>query len=123
MELGPQRREVERVARDGDLGEALPERGDAVLAGAVERDRGVRAIAEDAAHHRGEHAARPDLDEGAGAAGVHRLDHLDEAHALGDRGPELGADGRGLGGVGLGRGVAVDRERRALEHDAFEAPG
>ncbi len=66
LELGPERGKVDGVARDGHLGETLPQRRDPVLAGAIERHREVRPVAADARHHRRQDASRPDLDERPG---------------------------------------------------------
>ena len=65
---------------------------------------------EDAPHEAGEHGARPHLDEGAHPGGVHGLDELDEAHRLGELAGELGAGGGGIGRVGRGAAVGVDRQ-------------
>ena len=88
----PERREVDRYPRDREAAEALLQAGDAVLPLAIEGDRQVRAIAEDAVDELAEHAAGADLQEHARAARPHALDLLDEAHRPRDLLGEPGAD-------------------------------
>ena len=62
----------------GQFGEGVQQAGQAVLAGGVAADGGVRAVAQDLADEVGEDASRPRLDENPGARLVHGLDLLGE---------------------------------------------
>jgi hypothetical protein len=94
-----ERRDIEGDARGGELGEGAEELLEAGLPGLIAGHGEVRALAENTSSEPGEHAARADLDEDAGAGRVHGLDLVDEAHGRDDvfgearRGSPRGASG------------------------------
>ena len=116
----PELLERERVPGDGEATERRLQRGEAVLAALIERDREVRAPLEAALGELREDRVGADLDERARAGRVHRLDLFDEAHRARDRIGELLARRVRVRGIdGRGR-VRVIREARGPDDDAVE---
>ena len=119
----PERREVQRHARDGEASEGLLQARHAVLSLAVERHAHVCPITQDAPHQVGENRARTDLHEGSRAARPHGLDLLDEAHRAGDLPREAGAHPVGVRRVRRGLRVGPHhRPRRRKRHPREKLP-
>ncbi len=71
---------VQRDPPDGEPAEGVVQGGGSVASPAVQRDRQVRAVAEDLPDEAGERVTGADLDERPHARGVHRLDLVAEQH-------------------------------------------
>ena len=69
--------------------EAVEQGRDAASPLLVERNSQVFAVVENVVDQAGQDRRWPDLDERAGATGVHRLDHLDEPDRLGELARQL----------------------------------
>lgn len=106
-----QRLRVEGDARRGEFGQRGHQAGHAVFGRDVERDGGVRPVAQDPADQSGQHPARARLHKGPHPGGVHRLDLLGEAHRFGELSGQQLPYAHRLGGIGTRRGVRPDRKR------------
>ena len=92
----------------------------AVASLAIEVDRPVLAVAEDAPDELGENAARAHLDEGAHAARVHRLNLFDEANRLRELRRERVAHRARIARIRLRGGVAKHVDRGLAHGDRLE---
>ena len=102
-------------AREGD-----EERVDAVAPLPVQAHRDVGTPFENPRHEARQDRSGTDLEERARAGGVHRLDHLDEAHRVRHLAGEGRLQGRGPGVVRSGEGVRVDRDAGLAEGEVGE---
>ena len=120
----PQQGEVELETCGEHLRERQREHLHAVLAAAIGRDD-VEVIAlERASHEVREHRLGANLDEGANASVVHRLELLDKAHRLRDLPGEQGAHLICILGINIRGAVGVDckvwRRKRDIIEEALE---
>jgi hypothetical protein len=123
---GAERQQLDRAAVEQPLGaeshalrrearEAVQKLRESTAPRLVDGDREVRAPGEDPSDEPGQDAARPDLDEDAGAVVVHRSDLARELDGVDQMLAEDLRDRRRVVGVRRGRRVRVDRDPRRGE--------
>ncbi len=121
--FAPEGIEIHGDTGSRELTDPAEKGGQAVGGLVVERNRPVVTAVQDLVDEAGEDVRGPDFDEGARAAVVHRLDHLDEANRLGELSAELDPHRGAVGRVGLCGLVGIYGNEWGVERDLTEEVG